>query len=392
MKPRDLVGRYSPTFYLAFLACFLFFSSLNLLITPLPIYIEKIGGGPIEVGLAGTTFAISAIVLRPLMGRLIDARGSKLALIIGGVIFTIGPLSYILATTLPVFHLARAFHGIGIAAFTAAYYVLVADITPPTRWGEALGLAGIAPSFSMILATPAGTVLLEHTSHRLVFVLAAFMALASLVVTLLIREPSRAVVASQKADASESGMLDVVRIRGVVMPSLVLLTLGLSYGTVYAFLPLFARDRDLGNVGFFFTGLSLSIVASRSIAGRLSDRVGRLPVILPMCALLALSFVGLKWTYTFGVLIAMAVAHGLGFGGSRVGLETMVADSAPARARGRAFSIVYFCFDTGIAASGLLSGPVIHVAGYGTAFLMVGGIGFLTVALFAAAMGKQAPA
>ena len=392
MIRRNLPRGYSPTFYLAFLSCLLFFGSLHLLITPLPIYIEEIGGGPVEVGLAGTTFALAALAIRPLMGRLVDTRGRKVALLIGAAIFTMGPLSYTVATTLPAFHLARVFHGIGIAAFTTAYYALIADMTPPARWGEALGLAGIAPSISMILASPTGAVLLEHTSHRLVFMVAGLTALASLVVALLIDEPRRAVVASQRADSSKAGMLDVVRMRGVAVPSLVTLTMGLSYGAVYAFLPLFARDRNLGNVGFFFTGLSLSIVLSRSIAGRLSDRVGRLPVILPMCGLLALSFVGLNWTYAFGTLIAMAIANGLGFGGARVGLETMVVDNAPARARGAALSLVYFCFDTGIASSGLLLGPAINLAGYGMAFLMVGGVCFLTLILFAAAMRRPATA
>jgi MFS family permease len=388
MKGRALPGGYSPTFYLAFLSCFLFFSSLHLLITPLPTYIEALGGGPVHVGLAGTTFAIAALILRPFMGRLVDTRGRKIALLIGAAVFTIGPLCYTVTTTLPAFHLARVFHGIGIAAFTSAYFALIADVTPPARWGEALGLAGIAASLSVIVASPAGTALLEHTSHRLVFVASSLTALASFVVAHSIHESRRTVVASGSLDSSEEGLLDVIKLRGVIVPSLVTLSLGLSYGAVYSFLPLFARDRNLGNVGFFFTVLSVSMVASRSMGGRVSDRIGRLPVVLPMCGLLALSLAGLNWTYAFGTLMVMAVFHGLGFGGARVVLETMVVDSAPAKVRGRALSIVYFCFDTGLAASGLLLGPIIDLAGYGMAFLLVGGVCVLALILFAAAMRR----
>ncbi len=388
MKARALPGGYSPTFYLAFLSCFLFFSSIHLLITPLPTYIEALGGGPVHVGLAGTTFALAALVLRPWMGRLVDTRGRKIALLIGTAVFTVGPLCYIVTTTLPAFHLARVFHGIGIAAFTSAYFALIADVTPPARWGEALGLAGVAASLSVIIASPAGTALLEHTSHRLVFVASSLTALASFAVALSIHESRRAVVASQSLDSSQEGLLDVIKLPGVSAPSMVTLALGLSYGAVYSFLPLFARDRNLGNVGFFFTGLSLSMVVSRSMGGRVSDRLGRLPVILPMGGLLALSLAGLNWTYAFGTLMLMAVFHGLGFGGARVVLETMVVDSAPARVRGRALSIVYFCFDTGLAASGLLLGPVIDLAGYGMAFLLVGGVCVLALILFAAAMRR----
>jgi MFS family permease len=386
MKATALPGGYSPTFYLAFLSCFLFFSSIYLLITPLPTYIEALGGGPVHVGLAGTTFALAALVLRPFMGRLVDTRGRKIALLIGTAVFTVGPLCYIVTTTLPAFHLARVFHGIGIAAFTSAYFALIADITPPARWGEALGVAGAAASLSVILASPAGTALLERTSHQLVFVASSLTALASFAVALCIHEPRRAVVASPSLGPSEGGLLDVIKLRGVSAPAMVCLALGLSYGAVFSFLPLFALDRHLGNVGFFFTGLSLSLVLSRSMGGRVSDKIGRLPVVLPMGGLLALSLAGLNWTYGFGTLMLMAVFHGLGFGGARVVLETMVVDSAPARLRGRALSVVYFCFDSGLAASGLLLGPVIDLAGYGMAFLMVGGVCVLALILFAAAM------
>jgi len=388
MRRPALSMGYGPTFYLAFVACVLFFSSIHLLITPLPLYIEEIGGGPADVGVAGTTFAIAALILRPYMGRLVDTRGRKIALLIGTAIFTIGPLSYIATGSLPVFQVARMFHGIGIAAFTSAYYTLIADVTPPSRWGAALGLAGIAPSLSMIIASPLGTSLLEHTSFAVVFALAGVTGLASLVAVLLIREPTRQTLTLQPEDSGTTGLLDVARIRGVVAPSLVTLTLGLGYGTTFSFLPLFARDRGLGNVGFFFTMSSILTVASRSLGGRLSDRVGRLPVILPTLAILAFSLLGLNWTYAFGPLMLMAVLQGIGFGGARVGLETMVVDGAPTEVRGTALSLLYFCFDLGIAVSGLLIGAVAALWGYGAGYLMVGVVCILTLLLFAGVMRR----
>ena len=392
MRHPALSMGYGPTFYLAFLSCFLFFSSMHLLITPLPLYIEEIGGSPADVGLAGTTFAIVALIIRPYMGRLVDTRGRKIALLIGTAIFTIGPLSYIATDSLPVFQAARMFHGIGIAAFTSAYYTLIADVTPPSRWGAAMGLAGIAPSLSMIIASPLGTSLLAHTSFTLVFALAGAMGLASLVAVLPIREPPNQTVTPRPDDSGTTGPLEVIRLRGVVAPSLVTLTLGLGYGTTVTFLPLFARDRGLGNVGFFFTVMSILTVVSRSLGGGLSDRFGRLPVILPMLGILALSLLGLNWTYAFGALMLMAVLQGIGSGGARVGLETMVVDGAPAEVRGTALSLLYFCFDLGIGVSGLAIGAVAALWGYGEGYLMVGVVSILTLLLFVGVMRRPGTA
>jgi MFS family permease len=383
---------YGPAFYLGFLACFLFFFSIHLLITPLPLYIEQIGGGPADVGLAGTTFAIVALIIRPYVGRLVDTRGRKITMLVGTAIFTIGPFSYIATSSLPAFQVARMFHGIGIAAFTSAYYTLVADVTPPSRWGAAMGLAGVAPSLSMMIASPLGTSLLEHTSFSLVFVLAGLTGLASLLAVLPIREPMHKAATPRAGAPGSSGFLDVLRLRGVAAPSLVTLTLGLIYGTTYAFLPLFARDRGLGNVGFFFTVMSILTIVSRSLAGGLSDRLGRIPVILPMLGILALSVMGLNWTYAFGALMLMAALQGLGVGGARVGLETMVVDSAPAEVRGTALSLLYFCFDLGIGVSGVAIGAVAALWGYGEGYLLVGALCILTLLLFAGVMRRPATA
>jgi len=388
MKRAPLPGGYSPTFYLAFLACFLFFASAHLLITPLPLYVRELGGSAAQVGLAQTTFAISAIVLRPYLGRLVDVRGRKPALLIGTAIFALGPLCYTQVSTIPSLQVARMFHGIGIAAFTSGYYTLIADVTPSSRWGAALGVGGIAPFLAMLMASPAGASLLQHSNFTVVFLTAAATGLAGLFVTLSIGEPGPQHSSSAAGDSSSVGLLDLIKLRGVMAPALVTLTLGVTYGTVYTFVPLFAVDRGLGNPGLFFTALSLSLIASRSTAGRLSDKWGRLAVTLPMLGILATSIAGLNWAYGPPTLLAMAVLQGVGTGGARVALEITAIDTAPAEARGRALSLVYFCFDLGIATGSLAMGAVADLMGYGQGYLFVGILLFLTLILFGGAMRK----
>ncbi len=106
MKEHWLRGGYPVSFYLAFLAAFLFFSSMHLLIAPLPLYIEQIGGGPAAVGLATGSFSIAAIISRPYMGRLVDTWGRKPTIVLGALMFVIAPLAYILARSVPLLLIA----------------------------------------------------------------------------------------------------------------------------------------------------------------------------------------------------------------------------------------------------------------------------------------------
>ncbi len=386
MNQLALPGRYAPAFYLALLASFLFFFSMQLLISPLPLYIESIGGQASDVGLAMGSFAIAAIVSRPYMGRLVDSWGRRPMMLIGAVMFIVAPLSYALVQSIGYLLAARMFHGIGIAAFTTAYYALIADLTPASRWGEALGLGGAAPVVSTILASPAGTSLTGRMSFHLIFVTAASVAFCSLIVIMSLQEPRRASVAPHLESVNRKGLLQVVRLRGVWAASLATLAVGLTYGATYSFLPLFARDRALGNVGFFFTVSGIVIILTRLFLGPVSDKIGRVPIILPMFIVLAISVAGLNWTYGFFMLILMALINGLGFGGTRVGLDALVVDSAPQRARGTALGILYICFDTGIGAGSVIVGALAKSTGYGSMYLLVGAVCVLVLVIFGAAV------
>jgi MFS family permease len=388
MIGKTLSRGYGLPFYLAFLSSFLQASSSSLLLTPLPLYVEQLGGGPAEVGLSGAVFALSSIAFRPFMGRLADTRGRKATLLIGTTMFVLAPLGYALSTSIPMFLVARALQGIGIAAYSSAFGAFIADVTPPFRWGEALGLAGTAGALSMIVASPIGGALVDHVAMRLIFLLAVVVAMASLCITLFLPEPRRESPAPRDGNSGQPRPLAIIISLSILVPCLANLTLGVSQGTMMTFLPLFARDRGLGNAGFFFTMMSALAILSAFTMGRLSDRIGRAAVILPMFVILALGSGGLLWTYSFGVLLVMATVTGMGSGGARAGLESMVIDAAPARLRGTAFSFLYLCFDVGIGLGSMGGGLVASFTAYGTIYGLVGVLCLLTSGLFALATRK----
>lgn len=246
----------------------------------------------------------------------------------------------------------------------------------------------MAPSVSMILASPIGTSLTGRVSFPLIFIAAALVAFLSLVTILPLQEPEKLSATPRADNPKENSLLHVVRLRGVWAASLATLTVGLTYGAIYSFLPLFARDRGMGNAGFFFTALGTVVILTRLVLGRVSDKVGRVPVILPMFIILAISMVGLNWTYGFAILLLMALVNGLGFAGTRVGLDSLVVDTAPGSARATALGVLYICFDTGIGAGSVLMGTLANFTGYGNMYLLVGVACVLTTVLFAAVMRR----
>ncbi|MDP2766980.1 MAG: MFS transporter [Candidatus Methanoperedens sp.] len=130
---------FSRNFVLTTLSTFAVFTSFYFLLVTLPIYIQELGGTESEIGLIIGVFTISAVLLRPYLGREVDRRGRKNILAAGLLVFLFSMLLYNYTTSVVSLLMLRVLHGIGWGAATTAATTLIADIAPPRRRGEAMG-------------------------------------------------------------------------------------------------------------------------------------------------------------------------------------------------------------------------------------------------------------
>src|SRR5918911_833588 len=91
----------TPLFLRVQLSTFAYFVAVGALQPTLPRYVE----GPLHrtsvyVGLTVGIFALSAVMLRPLAGRLSDSHGRRLMVVAGASVVAVSILLYTAATTL----------------------------------------------------------------------------------------------------------------------------------------------------------------------------------------------------------------------------------------------------------------------------------------------------
>jgi MFS family permease len=378
----NLAG-YSVSFFLTMLNNFLIFASMHLLTLPLPLYVERIGGGPSQVGLVIGTLAVSAILARPYVGRLVDRLGGKPSLLLGSLIFSIGPLLYIVSRSVPALVVARFLHGFGISAFSTAYIIIIAALAPAGRRGEAIGLSAAAMPVALMIAPATGASLLESQGFVPLFILSASVGALSLLTAFFIAEPQSTNPNDDNDEECEDSFFPVLCLRGVWVPSVAMGVLAVAYGSILTFLPLFAIKQGIHNPGLFFTAYGLTVIAAQVLAGRVSDWVGRVRVIVPAMVLLALAFPVLASVQSLPLLLGVAVLYGLGFGGARVNLNALMVDRAPTSIRGMAMSIAYGSFDLGMGLGSYLLGWVAQIWGYQVMYGSVGIVCLLGVVVFA---------
>ncbi|UCC64882.1 MAG: MFS transporter, partial [Anaerolineae bacterium] len=360
-KQRWNLAGYSVSFFLTMLNNFLLFASMHLLTVPLPLYVERVGGNPSQVGLVMGTFAMAAILARPFVGRLVDRLGGKPSLLLGSLIFAIGPLLYIFSRTVPALLVARFLHGFGISASSTAFIILIAALASPGRRGEAIGLSAAAMPVALMTAPPIGADLLKSWGFAPLFVLSASVAALSLLTAVFVAEPRSTDPNDHSGEESEGAFFQVIRLRSVWVPSGAMGAMAVSYGSILTFLPLFALQQGIHNPGLFFTAYGLTLIAAQFLAGRVSDLVGRHRVIVPAMVLLALAFPLLASVRSLPLLLGVAVLYGLGFGSARVNLNALLVDTVPASIRGMAMSIAYGSFDLGVGLGSYLLGWVAQI-------------------------------
>jgi MFS family permease len=344
----DAVGRqdslFSRDFTLVCLATGFFYLSFYLILPVMPLYVAGLGGTSTQIGLIIGLFASVAMVLRPPAGWLIDARGTRPVLLAGMSVFLLSSLGYLFTSSVTPILALRLFHGMGMGLFPTAATVIIAELAPPLRRGEAMGWFGIANSIAFIAGPAGGLVVVKQVGYVALFLLAAGVAALGLLCVFLLPKIRR--------DApSRVGLprLGDVFSRAAFLPSAILVCLYLPYGILIAFIPLIATSRGLDNPGLFYTVYAVAMLVVRAKAGEISDRRGRAIVILPgmLCAALAMIILG-GTSGSIGVLVG-AAAMGVGFGAVQPALMALTTDRVTVAERGKAMGTFYFAWELGIA-------------------------------------------
>ena len=119
-----------------------------------PLFINAHGGNKSDIGILMAAMMISSILMRPWISQLVDQFGRQKSYFLGTLIITIMPVLYMLFDgPLSNFYTSlfavRIIHGLGVALSFTASFTYVADICPPQRLNEGLGMFGITALVGM---------------------------------------------------------------------------------------------------------------------------------------------------------------------------------------------------------------------------------------------------
>ncbi len=373
-----------------FAAGLLFWSSLGSLLPTLSLYIKHVGATNHEVGIVMGAFAIGLVLFRPWIGRLADRRDRKFVLLIGLVVAAIAPLGYSITESIPLLIAIRAFHGLSIAAFTTAYSALVVDLSPPHKRGEVIGYMSLVNPVGVAIGPALGGFFLEWAGYIPLFLMAAGLGLIGIVCALQIQATPIQPETAPSGQPGNPPFWRVVFSPRLRIPTIVMLLIGLAFGTLSTFVPLLIQAANVNfNAGWFYTAAAIASFGVRLPTGRASDRYGRglfitISLVFYMVAMLII------WQANSAIAFLMAgLLEGAGAGILIPMMIALIADRSEAHERGRVFGLCMTGFDLGMAIAGPILGYFADWLGYRELFRLVGGLAFLALVIFVSLSSKD---
>lgn len=344
---------YSLQFWMLCLSSFLFSCSFNMIIPELPNYLTQLGGADYKGFIIGL-FTLTAGLSRPFSGKLTDTIGRLPVMYFGVAVCILCGLLYPLLTTVAAFLLLRLVHGFSTGFTPTGESAYIADIIPLEKRGAALGIFGLAGSLGLAAGPAIGGEFSRYFSLDALFYCSSAMAFLSIAVLANLKETL------PQPQRFRPGLLRIRRNEifepRVLPPFLVMLLTLFCYGVVLTMIPDLSQHLGIQNKGLFFTFYTVSSIGIRFLAGRASDRFGRVPILRVSTFLMGAAMVVLALAHDKTVLLAGAVLYGIGTGMNSPTLYAWAIDLSHAERRGRAMATIYIALEAGIGLGAFISG------------------------------------
>jgi len=383
------------------LTIFIDFAGFGLVLPLLPFWAERLGAGPVAVGLVLTIYALAQFVFTPVLGTLSDRYGRRPVILASLLIEALSLALSALAGSLAILFVARFIGGLGASNIGSAQAV-VADVTPVERRAQGMGLIGAAIGLGFVVGPALGGVL-APLGPAVPFWVAMSVALANALLVLRFLPETRHIRAATETGPirTESpgddqaptppsttpvptgitGMGVVIAgwrrvLRHPVVARLVVTNLlfTVAFTAMEAVFPLFTQHSfgwtALQN-GYIFTYAGIVIVLMQgALVGRLVKRWGGSRLLITGLVMLAAGLALLSWSTNLAVLLVALGIVSISDGAVTPMVSALLSCASPSTAQGETLGLAQGVAGLGRVIGPLAAGGAFAIGGSGAPFFL----------------------
>lgn len=360
-------------------ANFSLFFAFYVLTPLLPLYLsEHFGATKDVIGLVLSGYTITALLIRPFSGYMVDSFPRKTVLMIAFGCFAIFFAGYLAASTLLLFMIVRTLHGGPFGVLTTANATAAIDVLPSSRRTEGIGYYGLSNNLAMALAPTIGIFIYQLTnSFDFLFWLALIVACVGWLVDSTVTFSEKDIVRNKSKLSWDRFFL----VRGWLI-GLNMVAFGFSFGVLSNYLAIYGKEAMgiMGGTGTYFMLCSVGLMLSR-LQGSKGLRNGRVThnagegMVISLVGYTLFIFMPTFFPENHSAIMVgyygSALLIGLGNGHMWPAFQNMTINVAKNNQRGTANSTILISWDIGMGLGILIGGIVAELIGYGAAFWTV---------------------
>lgn len=367
---------WTRNFLLIILINFLVFMNHIMVLSTFPMFLEQVLGlNEAVAGAAAFAFSAVAVILRPIIGWLLDCGRRRGVLLIGLTGMLLMPLGYaasaaftasgyVLTAAVALALVCRMLHGAALAFSNTTGATIASDALPQKRFAEGMGYFGMATALATSLAPALGLALMK-AGFTVLFLTASGFMLISLLLCLMMKPLS--VPQAEKKPLDFKTLIDA----DAVPASVICLVFLLTWGALENFLADYAIKNSLPSGGIFFAITAVMLFLVRVTIGKLADKKGEGIFVYSCNAAMLAAFLLLAFAPGNFSFYLAAVLAGYAFGGIEPALQSMAVHIAPPERRGSANSTFLCAYDIGLGGGGGIAGVLISALGYRSMYLIL---------------------
>lgn len=361
---------WSKDFIFLMISNALLFMMFEMLLPTLPLFVESIGGSPSQIGLVTGVFMLSAILIRPFSGMLLQFFRKKQLLLAGVLICMTATAFYPFSGSLVILLAFRLLHGLGFGVASTMFATAASEQLPMKKMGEGMGYFGVGETIAISLGPLVGIWMLQHFDFIGLFLTGAFILLLSALMTLFLSKSNKPAETHQpQVSHSEKRRFKWFEKR-VLLQGILILLIGIVAGGVMSFITLFAKERGLTNAAWFFFVVAITSLLIRLVSGKIYDTKGPAVILIPSGISVIIAIVCIAYAQTEVALLIAAVFYGIGFGSIFPAIQAWAISIVDEESREDAVATFFNCFDLGIGGGSLLLGTLAGITSYQSMYLI----------------------
>jgi len=343
----------------------------------LPRFAQDLGAAPELLGLIVAASTVTGVVIKLPAGALSDLLGRKRMMLLGCCFFAAPPFLYPLVDSPGPLLGLRFLHGFATAIFAPVASAYVADLSRQGR-GEKLGWFAAAGDLGATAGPLLGGLLLFYSaSYSATYLAVGVLGVLPLLMILPLPDAElpavRGAALGERSRQFWTGIAEVLSNRAVLIASTMEAAMYVGYGAFLGFFPPYAQGIGLNDAQIaLIMGVQLgATMVAKPFSGRLSDRLGRKPMIVAGLLLCAATLPAVPVLTSPWSLASVSALFGLGVAVVTPSTTALVADLVRAGRMGSAMGVFGTIWDCGEAAGPIVAGVLIAAVSYPPAFGLI---------------------